>query len=505
MLVLFETPSGHALFKITDEAKAKALDGSSDVSEVFKLKAFRKFDDTLDALSAATATVEGSVSKQLKKLLKKHVDSGEKLMVGDAKLGGAVKESMGIKCVFDNSVMEIMREVRSHVDELLGTSSAEADQRAMSLGLAHSLSRYKLKFSPDKVDTMIVQAIGLLDDLDKEINTYAMRLREWYGWHFPELAKVVSDNLAYAKLVLKMKVRTAAKSLDFSDCVPEDVEQEVKHIAEISMGTEISEEDTLNISALADQVVTLMEYRSTLYEYLKNRMNAIAPNLSAMVGELVGARLISHAGSLMTLAKYPASTIQILGAEKALFRALKTKHATPKYGIIYHASLVGQAPPKLKGKISRVLAAKCALSIRTDALADDAEGATVGLEGRERVEARLMQLEGKSNGFAISRQNGNGSVAVSDRKIPAVTEPKPKYNPAADVVEKAEDSGDENRAKKKSKKDKNESSEKKSKDGKKRHREDAEVDPEKSKKKEKKSKVESEATEATPKKKKSKK
>jgi nucleolar protein 58 len=113
-------------------------------------------------------------------------------------------------------------------------------------------------------------------------------------------------------------------------------------------------------------------------------MAAIAPNLTVLVGELVGARLIAHAGSLVSLAKHPASTVQILGAEKALFRALKTKHDTPKYGLIYHASLVGAAPPKLKGKISRVLAAKCALSIRVDALGEGSE-ATIGLDDREKA------------------------------------------------------------------------------------------------------------------------
>ena len=132
------------------------------------------------------------------------------------------------------------------------------------------------------------------------------------------------------------------------------------------------------------------------YEYLRNRMNAIAPNLTVMVGELVGARLIAHAGSLLSLAKHPASTVQILGAEKALFRALKTKHDTPKYGLIYHASLVGQAAPKLKGKVSRTLAAKTALSIRVDALGE-MEGVTVGFEGKEKVELRLKQLETGQN------------------------------------------------------------------------------------------------------------
>merc|ERR1712042_204384 len=106
--------------------------------------------------------------------------------------------------------------------------------------------------------------------------------------------------------------------------------------------------------------------RDELYSYLKERMAMIAPNLTVLVGELVGARLISHAGSLLNLAKHPSSTIQILGAEKALFRALKTKHDTPKYGLIYHASLVGQSNAKLKGKISRTLAAKSSLAARYD-------------------------------------------------------------------------------------------------------------------------------------------
>merc|ERR1711943_4954 len=133
---------------------------------------------------------------------------------------------------------------------------------------------------------------------------------------------------------------------------------------------EIAATDLENIGQLADQVISLSEYRAQLSEYLKSRMNAIAPNLTILVGELVGARLIAHAGSLMNLAKQPASTVQILGAEKALFRALKAKHDTPKYGLIYHASLVGQAQPKHKGKISRMLAAKASICARVDALGD---------------------------------------------------------------------------------------------------------------------------------------
>lgn len=133
--------------------------------------------------------------------------------------------------------------------------------------------------------------------------------------------------------------RTNAATTDFSAILPEDLEATLKAAAEISMGTEISDSDIAHIHSLCDQVISITAYRTQLAEYLRNRMNAIAPNLTALVGELVGARLISHAGSLLNLAKHPASTVQILGAEKALFRALKTKHDTPKYGLIYHVRL----------------------------------------------------------------------------------------------------------------------------------------------------------------------
>lgn len=164
----------------------------------------------------------------------------------------------------------------------------------------------------------------------------------------------------------------------------DEVEMQLKEASTISMGTEVSDLDLINIKELCDQVLSLSEYRAQLFDYLKNRMNTIAPNLTALVGELVGARLIAHGGSLLNLAKQPGSTVQILGAEKALFRALKTKHATPKYGLIYHASLIGQATPKLKGKISRSLAAKSALAIRYDALGEDQDD-SLGVQSRTKV------------------------------------------------------------------------------------------------------------------------
>ena len=386
MNLLFETPAGHALFRVNGTEPS-----NENVSDNIKLLAFHKFTSTADALSQATAVIEGKLTDTLKGFIKDNLrKSNDAFAIGEPKLGSAIAKKLGLNVVADANAQEWMRVVREHLSSLL---MKEADLNTMALGLSHSLSRYKLKFSPDKVDTMIIQAVNLLEDLDKELNTYAMRVKEWYGWHFPELTKILVDNIAYTKTIQLMGFRTNAASTDLSSILPEDLEQLVKDAAQISMGTEISDEDISNIRYLCDEIIKVNEYRQKLYDYLKSRMTAIAPNLTQMVGELVGAKLISHAGSLMNLAKHPASTIQILGAEKALFRALKTKHDTPKYGLIYHSSIVGQAPPKLKGKIARVLATKTALALRCDALGEDVE---IGIESRAKVENRLRQLEGKS-------------------------------------------------------------------------------------------------------------
>ncbi|CAG5933351.1 unnamed protein product [Menidia menidia] len=490
MLVLFETAAGYAIFKVLDESKLQQVDSlykefetPEKANKVVKLKHFEKFQDTTEALAAATALVEGKIGKSLKKILKKVVakEAHEQLAISDAKLGGVIKDKLDLTCVHSPAVAELMRCIRGQMESLI-TGLPPKEISAMSLGLAHSLSRYKLKFSPDKVDTMIVQAICLLDDLDKELNNYIMRCREWYGWHFPELGKVVTDNLAYCKTVRKIGDRTNVATTDLSDILPEEIEAEVKLAAEISMGTEVSEQDIGNIGHLCDQVIEISEYRAQLYDYLKNRMMAIAPNLTVMVGELVGARLISHAGSLLNLAKHPASTVQILGAEKALFRALKTRKDTPKYGLIYHASLVGQTTAKNKGKISRMLAAKAALAIRYDALGEDTN-AEMGAVNRAKLEARLRQLEekgirrisgtGKATAKADKYQHksevriydpsGDSTIPSTSKKrkfeededepaTPAVKSKKPKKEPEPQEEEEAEAAEEETPKKKKKKK-----------------------------------------------------
>jgi len=456
MLLLLETPAGFALFSLKNQKLLKAdadtiyesFKTEADAQRQVSLTAFQKFGDTKVAMEAATELTEGTVGKGLKKFLKKNVvDAGlsEKLAVLDKTLGVNINKKLGIEVqVLSDTVKDIMRGVRLHLTELI-EGLEENEVKSMALGLAHTLSRFKLKFSPDKVDVMIMQAVGLLDDLDKELNNFAMRLREWYGWHFPEMGKIVTENLAYAKVVKLMGFKTAAKDTDFSKVgVPDEIAGEVKAAAETSMGTEITAEDLTNIHSLSDRVVELTEYRASLAEYLKLRMNAIAPNLTHMVGELVGARLISQAGSLMNLAKHPSSTVQILGAEKALFRALKAKSATPKYGLIYHASLVGQSAPNLKGKISRVLAAKLSLCCRVDALGDQVEP-TLGKEFKDYVEKRLASLEEggmRSTTKGVSRQKDakktdivNGAAKAYSKEADVVEEPAPKKKKAVEEEE----------------------------------------------------------------------
>merc|ERR1712083_881055 len=147
----------------------------------------------------------------------------------------------------------------------------------------------------------------------------------------------------------------------------------------------------VQMGVFATRIVALADFRTDLYQYLEERMDSCAPNLTALMGEQVGARLMGKAGSLVKLAKYPASTLQILGAEKALFRALKSKGAcaTPKYGLIYNSWAITAAQGKAKGKISRVLANKASMCTRIDCFSDKPTRA-YGVAFRQQVEDRTV-------------------------------------------------------------------------------------------------------------------
>jgi len=403
-LVLFEHAAGYALFRVREFEEVAAFlpqveEAVSDVakfSSVVNLIGFYPFKTAGDALSNINSVSEGIVSDDLKLFLETNMPKGKAVLgVSDSKLSASISDACGIKCSHIGVVPEVIRGIRQHFAKLVkGFSAATSDKS--QLGLSHSYSRAKVKFNVNKSDNMIIQSIALLDQLDKDINTFCMRIREWYSYHFPELIKIVPENALYAKVVKLVKNRKelTADKLDELEAILMDSAraQAVIDASKSSMGMDISPVDLLNIDMFASRVIGITEYRKELSTYLRSKMSVVAPNLAVLIGDTVGARLISHAGSLTNLAKCPASTVQILGAEKALFRALKTKGNTPKYGLIFHSSFIGRAGAKNKGRISRYLANKCSIASRIDCFSE--ESTTIfGSKLKEQVEDRLKFYE----------------------------------------------------------------------------------------------------------------
>lgn len=266
------------------------------------------------------------------------------LGVSDPILGKAIKDALNFGVDASEKTQDLIRGIRLHAPKLL-TGLQGDDLKKAQLGLGHSYSRAKLKFNVNRIDNMIIQAIALLDQLDKDVNLFSMRIREWYGYHFPELVKLVPDNHQYAKVAQFIGHKESLdeeKLEDLAQLVGDDstLAQNILDAARGSMGSTLSEVDMININMFAERVVSLSDYRKSLISYLSEKMNQVAPSLTALLGERIGARLISHAGSLTNLSKYPASTVQILGAEKALFRALKTKGNTPKVRVTLSLSYI---------------------------------------------------------------------------------------------------------------------------------------------------------------------
>ncbi|KAJ1292280.1 hypothetical protein BS78_02G380000 [Paspalum vaginatum] len=406
LYLLFESASGYALFhaygideigQSVDAVRASVLD-LQRFGKAVKLAGFSPFSSAVDALNQCNAVSEGIMTDELRSFLELNlpkVKEGKKakysLGVMEPKVGSHISEVTGIPCQSNEFVQELLRGVRLHFDQFVDQLKA-SDLEKAQLGLGHSYSRAKVKFNVNRVDNMVIQAIFLLDTLDKDINSFSMRVREWYSWHFPELVKIVNDNYLYAKIAKSVVNKSDLAEKDIpalADLIgDEDKAKEIVEAAKASMGQDLSPVDLINVQQFAQRVMNLSEYRKKLYEYLVTKMNDIAPNLTSLIGEVVGARLISHAGSLSNLAKCPASTLQILGAEKALFRALKTRGNTPKYGLIFHSSFIGRASQKNKGRMARYLANKCSIASRIDCYSES-NTSIFGEKLREQVEERL--------------------------------------------------------------------------------------------------------------------
>lgn len=413
---LYEGPTGYAVFKreSTEEIGAgdvelqKQLQSFGSFSEWVSLVSYCPFKTPENALEDCICVSEGLLSSFLHSFLTsalpKKSKSGAKWELGvcDPKLGSAIHDSLGFKVLSNESVTELGRCVRMHAEKLLPDHQPGDIQRAQC-GLGHAFSRNKVKFNVHRSDNMIIQASALLEHMDKSVNLLGMRVKEWYGWHFPELAKEVPEPSKYCKIVLLLGNRSVLHDYDAEDLKghissildgEDALAARVFEKAGTSMGGDLADVDWENIKVFAERVDSLGNYKVSLQQYLVDKMMIVAPNLTMLIGQQIGAKLISKAGSLTNLAKSPASTIQILGAEKALFRALKKKTGnTPKYGLIFHSSFIQRAQKENRGKISRYLANKAAIASRIDCFMD-VPPPIFGEKLKDQVEARLSFFDG---------------------------------------------------------------------------------------------------------------
>ncbi|MFW9830451.1 MAG: hypothetical protein ACFFD8_01545 [Candidatus Thorarchaeota archaeon] len=256
--------------------------------------------------------------------------------------------------------------------------------------VAIGLTRQAIREASEQSDQLVIQAMSSLDDVEKAQNLMSARLREWYGLHFPEAAQAIENAPRLARLVTQAGHRNRIAE------IPEFIqllsETSVKpDTLSHSMGAEISNQDMKMIQALAQQYLDLQTFREQLENYLDEMMQEIAPNIRGLIGSVIGARFIALTGGIEKLARLPSSTIQVLGAEQALFRALKTGARPPKHGIIFQHTLVHSAAWWQRGKIARILAGKLAIAARIDLFS----GEYVADELKKNVLTRIAEVKRK--------------------------------------------------------------------------------------------------------------
>jgi len=269
----------------------------------------------------------------------------------------------------------------------------EADElRDWTHRVSMELTKLRVRKASEKRDLLVAQAIQAIDDLDKTVNLFMSRIREWYGLHFPELDRLVEKHETYARLVANFGRREnfAEENLE-KEGLPKTRAEQIADIAEKSMGADLEENDLTQIQNLCRNALQLYDARQKLEGYMDSLMEEVAPNIRALVGSLLGARLIALTGGLSNLAKLPASTVQVLGAEKALFRSLKTGTRPPKHGIIFQHTLIHEAKRWQRGKMARAIAGKLAIAARTDAYSDK----YIGDNLKAGLERRIKEIQEK--------------------------------------------------------------------------------------------------------------
>lgn len=263
--------------------------------------------------------------------------------------------------------------------------------------VAVEVTKEKLREVGEQPDKMIIQAITMIEELTETINAFIAHLREWYGIIFPELGKIIADHEKFARIAYEIgnPHRLLEGPEDEREAYIEklrDIVKDKKKVDKIlealrtSVLVGITDEDEHQIRSVAKLILDMYNLRENLQKYLRELMEDTCPNITKLVGPTIGAKLMRKAGGLRQLALKPASTIQVLGAEKALFRALRGRGTPPKHGIIFVHPLIFKAPWWQRGKIARTLAAKLAIAARVDYFSKEYIGDELWNELLQRVE-----------------------------------------------------------------------------------------------------------------------
>ena len=252
------------------------------------------------------------------------------------------------------------------------------------------LARAGIASAAARRDLSAVQAVRAMDDLDKTLNLLAGRVREWYGLHFPEMDRLVERHDTYARLVSKLgNRRNFTQDALVSEGLPKETADQLAKAASRSMGARIEDSDLGILQSFCTLMLDLYKFREKTEAYVEECLKQVAPNMAAIVGASLSARLMSIAGSLENLAKMPASTLQVLGAEKALFRSLKTGARPPKHGVIFQHTAIHQSPRWQRGKIARTLSGKLSIAARVDAFG----GEFIGDKLRAGVDKKIEEIK----------------------------------------------------------------------------------------------------------------
>ncbi|NOX71286.1 MAG: hypothetical protein GXO64_01120 [Candidatus Micrarchaeota archaeon] len=289
----------------------------------------------------------------------------------------------GISCVRkdDNLAQKKLRdEFRKLALDLKWTmSQAEINQMLAKVNVEIS----KKKLRKTKKDVILIQAINTYDEIEENINTMSEHLREWYGLHFPELTKAISDHEKFSALVAKYGRRE-----NFDD-------DKAAELAKKSAGMDFSDADIKAVSDFAESLSIMYRTREKMSSYITALVQEVAPNTAAIATPVIAARMISIAGGLDRMSKMPSSTIQLLGAEKALFRHLKGQGKAPKYGVLFLHPQIQNSPKSIRGKVARLLASKISLASKIDMYSKKDESEKMKKEVAKKVQDLIIAASKK--------------------------------------------------------------------------------------------------------------